>query len=291
MPDLGCEVRSVEEILKPITGCTGDKSIEFGYENPIKRKTLILGEACYAEDEGRTIFVHTKHVNIDRKRNVILKTEEVNYLAQSHPDSKYKIDFLVAARIDELNQRLERLAIEKLPFLEPRHFINMQSLPNGQLYSILKLGWNFAVTNGFDHLPNYDALMEDIMSVQDNDFDLYLGTHSTLSLKDKNSNNVDIYLLPADKKYPVPKYLWAVVATDRKAAAFFISNNIDSNEDELLKSGPCESKCTQMSWLTNLSSKDAYRKPKNGYVWCCDVSATGEILGMPKLNGKYSLLI
>lgn len=296
VPDLGCEVRTVEEILKPIPGCNNpsEQSVEFGYANPIKSKTFVLGEACYSEENGRTLFVHTKHIVNNNKHSVILKTENVNYLSQSHPQSSYKIGFLIAARIDELTKRLEKLSLKKQPFLEHRHFMSMLSLPNGQLYSILKLGWNFVVANGYDHLPNYDLLMADIMSIRDNDFDLYLGSQSTMTLKDLNNNDVDIYLYPDERKYPVPKYLWAVVANEssRKAVAFFISNNIEMNEEQHLNMSPCESKCTQISWLISLSNKDAYKKSKNGYVWCCELSSISEKLrGIPTSIENYKLLI
>lgn len=291
IPDLGCEVRSVEEIVKPITDCS-DNSVVFGYENPIKEETLILGEACYSETEGRTKFVRIRtarsNQSSERRRTIALKVENLNYLAQQHPDSKYKIDFLIAARIDELNQRLQKLSIEKVPFLEPRHFMDMLSLPNGQLYSILKLGWNFAVTNGFDHLSNYDLLMADIQKMQEGNFDLYMGTHSTLTLKNTNNNDVDIYLLPDERKFPVPKFLWVAVATPNPANAFgfLISNNIDLTQTEV-ESGPCESKCTQISWLDKLLDNGAYQKPENGYVWCCDIHTFVETVPeMPKLYIK-----
>lgn len=289
--DLGCEVRSVEEIVKSITGCF-DSSVVFGYENPIKEETLILGEACYSETEGRTKFVRLRTAGSNQiygqRRTVALKVENSNYLAQQHPDSKYKIDFLIAARIDDLNQRLKRLSIKKVPFLEHRHFMDMVILPNGQLFSILKLGWNFVVTNGFDHLPNYDLLLADIQEMQEGNFDLYMGTHSTLALKNSNNKDVDIYLLPDEIKFPVPKFLWVAIATQNPSNAygFLISNNIDLTEAEI-ESGPCESKCTQISWLSKLLDKDAYRKPEKGYVWCCDIHKFMEIVPeMPKLYMK-----
>lgn len=292
IPDLGCEVRSVEEIVKPITGCA-DSSVVFGYENPIEEKTLILGEACYSETEGRTKFVKVRtsdsNQSSGRRSIIALNVENPNYLAQQHLYySRYKIDFLVAAQINELNQRLQKLSIKKVPFLEHRHFMNMLNLPNGQLYSILKLGWNFVVTNGFDHLPNYDLLMADIQKMEGGNFDLYMGTHSTLALKNIENNDVDIYLLPDERKFPVPKFLWVAVATQSPANAFgfLISNNIDLTEIEM-ESGPCNSKCTQISWLSKLLDNDAYRKPGNGYVWCCDIYKFMEIVPeMPKIYMK-----
>lgn len=292
--DLGCEVRPVEEILKPIPGClNGAKSIEFGYENPIKRKTHVLGEACYSETEGSTIFVHTKFIQTGKSKSAVLETESVNYLAGRHPDSSHKVNFLVAAQLDELNVRLEKLlSTKKVPFIELRHFIDLPILPNGQLYSALKLGWNFALTNGFDHLPNYDLLLRDIMDLNEHSFDLYLGTHSVLALKAGN-RDVDVYLLPDEEKYPVPKYLWVVVTTELgKGIGFLVSNNIDANEEDLIANAPCESVCTQLPWLTNLLTNDAYKKPKNGYVLCCELNSfMKSVHEMPPLEGKFNLLI
>lgn len=291
--DLGCEVRPVEEILKPVSGCSNNgTSVEFGYENPIEQQTQIMGEACYSEHEGATIFVHTKFIKSGQKRAAVLETERVNYLAQKHPESKYKVDFLVAARLDELNVRLEKLlSTKKVPFLEHRHFIDLSMLQNGQLYSALKLGWNFVVTNGFEHLPNYDLLLKDIMSLREKSLDLYLGTHSTLSLKVGN-RNVDVHLLPDQGKYPVPKFLWTVVTTDSgKAAAFLISNDIDASEEDLTIEPPCESICTQFSWMTNLLKNNGHKKPKNGYVFCCELEQFMRIVPeMPALEGKFDLL-
>lgn len=291
--DLGCEVRSVEEILKPIPGCPNDGvSVEFGYENPIKEYTKVMGEACYTEKEGRTIFIHTKFINDDGKRAAVLETERVNYLAQKHPVSSYKIDFLRAASLDELNERLKKLlSNERIPYFEHRHFIDLPMLQNGQFYSVLKLGWNIAVANGLFHLPNYDLLIEDIMNLKEKSFDLYLGTHSILSVK-AGEQNVKIHLLPDQEKFPVPKFLWTVVVTDLgKAAAFLISNDVEAKEEDFLVNAPCESICAQLSWISNLLKNDVLKDPGNGYVICCELSEFMEkVTEMPALEGKYELL-
>lgn len=293
MLDLGCEARPVEETLKPIPGCSNNAtSVEFGYENPVKQHTQIMGEACYSEIEGSTIFAHTKFVTNGGRTSAVLETEGVNYLARKHPESSYKVDFLVAARLDELNIRLEKLlSTKKVPFLEHRHFIDLPMLQNGQLYSALKLGWNFVVTNGFDHLPNYGLILKDIMGLKEKSFDLYLGTHSILSLQ-AGERKVEVHLLPDQEKYPVPKFLWVVIVTDSgKAAAFLISNDIEANEEDLTANAPCESICTRLSWLSNLLMDNGHKKPKNGYVFCCELEQFMQIIPeMPALEGKFGLL-
>lgn len=292
--DLGCEVRPVEETIKSIPGCPNEAtSVEFGYENPIKGKTQVIGEACYDQKEGRTIFVHTKFVIDGNKKHAILETQNVNYLAQRHPESHYKIDFLIASRMDELNARLEKLLSTKdVPFLAPRHLIDLPVLQDGQLYSMLKLGWNFAISNGFEYLSNYDLVLKDIMTLNDNNFDLYLGTHSKLTIETIGIGDVDIYLLPDEQKYPVPKYLWIVVVTEsEKGAGFLITNDIESSENDITIEPPCESKCGQMTWMSNLLERNAYKNPKNGYVFCCDLNSFMKVVTeMPSLEGQYSLL-
>lgn len=229
----------------------------------------MVGEACYSEIEGRTIFAHTKLVEVGETSAAVLKTERANYLGKSHPDSKYKIDFLVAASLDELKLRLEKLlSTKEVPFLEHRHFIDLTMLQNGQLNSALKLGWNFVVSNGFDHLPNYDSLLNDIMSLNEDTIDIYMGTHSVLSLK-SGAHYADIYLLPDEQKYPVSEYLWVAVKTSTgQTAGFLISNDIDGNESDLTTSAPVESRCPQLHWIKNLLANNSYKKPKNGFVIC-----------------------
>lgn len=292
LSDLSCEVRPVEETIKPISGCPRNAtSVEFGYENPVKHETQIIGEACYSEERGTSIFVHTRFTKGRGKTVALIETESPNYLARNHPESKYKIDFLVAARLDELNVRLEKLlGTKKVPFLEHRHFIDLSILQNGQLNSALKLGWNFVLTSGFDHLPNYDLLLKDIMSISESQFDLYLGTHSVLSLN-AGERKVGVYLLPDEGKYPVPKYLWAVVVkASGSATGFLISNDIDAKDHELIEDAPCDSRCSQIPWLDNVLENDSYKKPKNGYVFCCNLERFMQAVPeMPALEGRFKM--
>lgn len=61
MSELSCEVRAIEEIITPVAGCpVKERSVEYGYTNPIKNQSFVLGEACYSTKNGRTIFAHTK---------------------------------------------------------------------------------------------------------------------------------------------------------------------------------------------------------------------------------------
>lgn len=289
--DLGCEVRAIEEILKPIDGCPSSmESIEFGYANPIKQKSYVLGEACYSIEKGQTIFLHTRLSAIDNFINEPLSTKNVDYFNQRHPESKYKLDLLVASRLDTLNERLTEALGKNIPFLEPRHFLGINILPNKQYLSILKLGWNYVVTNGYDHVPNMNLLQNDIQNLKVNGFDVYMGSSGVLQLPNDKGTLVDIYLNDEEKRFPVPKYLWTVVKTENKAAAFAILNNPEANENDV--ESLCPSKCTQISWIKNLLLNDAYKNSAYGYVVCCNLDDFAKAVDeMPPLKGKYDLLV
>lgn len=298
LTDLGCEVRAVEEILAPVDGCPSQmESVEFGYVNPLKEKSLILGEACTAVDVGRTVFIHVKIGDPVSRQIAHLRTEDKDYLKKNHPTSKYKIDLLMAARMDELNERLgAKLGTSNVPFLETRHFIDAITLQNKQFASIMKLGWNFVVANGYDRLPNWDLLQEDVMKITTGGrtFDLYMGTIGVLSLPGADSKKNEIYLRDEEKRFPVAKYVWLVVIGDDAAAAFVVLNSDgispagnDTDDDEI-----CQSKCDQMPWLKNLAKDNAYTKVSKGKVWCCDLASfTQKVSDLPKLDENLSLLI
>lgn len=291
-------MRAIEEILTPVHGCPSEmESVEFGYANPIKEKSLILGEACYSVEEGRTKFVHVKIGDPADRKIAHLRTEDKDYLKKTHPTSKYKIDLLLAARIDELNERLrEKLRTPMVPFLEPRHFIGATTLQNKQFSSIMKLGWNFFVANGYNLLPNWDSLHVDIMQLTagGRTFDLYMGTSGVLSLPDIDGKNVDIYLHDDEKRFPVAKHLWVVVKGDGRAAAFVIlnSNGVQPSSNETESDDVCQSKCDQMPWLENVTKDNAHTNVARGKVWCCDLASVAEIVSdLPALNGNLDLLI
>lgn len=294
-PDLECEAPAVRTIYRPIANCYGAsaKSELFGYENPILEKSFILGEACYSLDDRRTIYIHTKHFQPQPKHNVSVRIMNTDFLTDNYRKSSQKVHMMEAIEPVALHQRLERLSLIKLPTLELRPILNLKNLPNGQLHPLLDTEWNMAITNGIDQLPNYDLLLADIMSIRANDFDLYLGTHPALNLKNIYNTNVRIGLYPGRTSFAVPKYLWAnvVMRDSKKAIFFFVSNNIDSTEQELISTGPCQSKCTDISWLRNLLIEDAYRKPEKGYVWCCEQrNITEYVYGKPNIDNDYTFL-
>lgn len=280
LKDLACEVRPIEEVVKPVRGCPADsESIEYGYSNSMKEKSFVLGEACYSTTVGRTIFVHTK---VNGRRNVHLRTEDKNYFKQTHPSSSYKVDYLMALQLDDLTERLkDKLKTTEVPHLEFRHFIEANILPNKQFSSILKLSWNFATANGFEKLSNWDLLLDDIQQATDDGktFELYMGTHGILTLPDNSGKKTEIFLRDDDKRYPVPAMLWAVVQSENKAVAFIVSNNV--RETEIVseeENDICESKCAQISWLTKLMKNDAYKNVKNGKVLCCNLGEFSDVV-------------
>lgn len=291
-------MRAIEEILTPVDGCPPEmESVEFGYANPIKEKTFVLGEACYSVNQGHTFLIHVKVGDPANRQIAHLRTENINYLKKAHPTSKYKIDLLLAARIDELQDRLRtKLRTPVVPFLEPRHFLGAASLQSKQFSPMMKLGWNFFVSNGYDLLPNWDSLQKDIMQLTagGRTFDLYAGHSGVLSLPDIDGRDKNIYLDDEEQRFPVAKYLWLIVREDDRAAAFVIlnSNGLQPTSNDAENDEICSSRCDEMPWLTNLTEDNAHTEVQRGKVWCCDLASIPKIRSdFSVLNGNLTLLI
>lgn len=281
--------------MKTVESCPPDvQSVHYGYSHPTKTKSFVLGEACYSETEGRTRFIHTK---VNGRNNVYLRTEDENYFKQTHPPSSYKIDYLMALELGELSERLkETLGTDRVPHLEFRHFIEASALQNKQFGSILKLSWNFATANGFEKLPNWDLLQSDIQqaTADGRTFELYMGTHGILALPNAAGKKTEIFLRDDDKRFPVPKYLWAVVREESKAVAFAVLNDVRDTENASEQADDiCESKCDQITWLTNLKKNDALGNVQNGKVFCCGVEQfANAVAELPRaLRQHFDLLV
>lgn len=292
---LACEVRPIEEIKMPVNGCLQDmESIEFGYAHPIEDKSYVLGEACYSIDKGYTQFVHIKKTNNDDVAiaNIGIKNSG-DYFRKEHPDSKYKMDLLMASRIDTLEDRLRtKLGPKKIPFIEPRNFIGLDMLPTKQFMSVLKLGWNYVPVLGFDHMPNLDVLQNDVNELNGQNIHVYMGAHGVLKLSDESGAKREIFMDEFEDRFPVPEYIWVAVVSGNRAAGFAILNNPEAKLDEVAAAELCDSKCAQMTWLKGLRKNDLYKDIKKGYVSCCSYDELRKnIEGMPALNREFELYV
>lgn len=280
--------------MAPVPHCNSSitVSVAFGYLNEWKEEMFVIGEACYSEIEGRTLFIHTKH---DSKRNnqqiPLRKDTHISYARFPKPNDKYENYFATA--LHHYRDINPKLFLRKQYFIQPEHFSSVDE------HDMVAMDYNFFLTNGVSpdhlsfHFPNYDLLLKDIMSLKKvGTFDLYVGAHSVLSLKNFDSRPVEIYLIPNESKYVVPKYVWIVVKTEsRKAAAFLILNDINASEEDVRRAEICESRCTEMRWLRYLMIQNSYNNSRNGYVWCCDLKPFAHIVReMPQLDGKFKFL-
>lgn len=271
--DLACEVRPIEEVKITSENCpTNAEAIAFGYTNPIEEESIVLGEACYFLDKG---FTHSIRMKMDRK-STGLRVENKNYFKQMHPPSRYKIEFLMAAQMDELNVRLEqKLNRKDIPFLQQRHFIEPNFLMNKQYSSILKLGWNFFMANGMDNLPNWDLLLDDVFKAMDDgkSFVVQFGTRGILQLPNAENKMTEIYLDDAEKRFPVPQFLTLTVEENSTKNVFLVLNDPKENAINLEEYNDIRSKCNScdhITWLTKLKANNVYKDVKKGKVFCCN---------------------
>lgn len=181
------------------------RSIEYGYTNPIKQKSYVLGEACYSTKGGRTHFAHTRirSLNMD-VQELALKVKNGAYLRQEHPTPFYRNELMKALRREEHEEFfIQTLGMKNVPQIGFRKLINGNLLTHKQYQPVLKLSWNYAIINDAEELENLEKLQEDISSLELKHIDLYTGTHGVLSLKNNDGEPVEIFL--KENKFPVPK--------------------------------------------------------------------------------------
>lgn len=288
LKDLSCEVRSIEEILVPVTGCDSKyKSVEFGYTNPITLKSHVLGEACYNEELGKNVFVHVKSksdfLNTEISE-ISLRMNDANHFKKKHPLSRYKLDFLMASRIDGLNSRMtEALGAKNVPeSLNQNYFVGMNMLMNRQFYNTLKLGWNYVMFNGYDTAANLAVLESDILEItSEKSLDLYIGSNGVLKVLGKNGDT-ELYL--KDGRFPVPKYIWVGVKNENKFVGFAVINSPTAEADIFFTS-----KCDQIKWLKQVIQTKLVESRK---IVCCDYrNFKNNIPEMPELSGSFDLFV
>lgn len=290
--ELSCGERAIEEIVIPIAGCPKNtRSIEYGYTNPLKQKSYVLGEACYSTKKGRTLFVHTriKSPNND-VTELALKIANGTYLRSDHPTSVYRNELVKVLRPHEHEEYFNQiLGVKKALTIGVRKFINEDLLTHKQYQPILKLAWNYAIIDDAEHLLNLHHLQKDISNLQMKNVDFYAGTHDVLSLKNIQGEQVEVHL--KENKFPVPKYLWFVVRSENKAAAFAIFNRASISDKDLQKDSFCSSKCEEITWLQHLLENKNYKKVEYGFVLCCEFNEFKRTISeMPNLENVNELL-
>lgn len=290
--ELSCEARAIEEIITPIPGCPKTfRSIEFGYTNPIKQKSYVLGEACYSTKGGRTLFVHTRTRSPSMDiQELALKVKNGVYFRQEHPTLFYRNELMKALRREEHEDFfVQTLGTKVVPKIGFRKFINEVLLTHKQYQPVLKLSWNYAIVNDAEELENLGKLQKDISSLRLKHVEVYTGTHGVLSLKNSEGLQVDMFL--KENKFPVPKYLWYVVRSENKAVAFAILNRATISDKDRQKDSFCTSKCEELTWLVNLLENKNYKKVESGYVLCCEFNEFRRtVLEMPNLENINELL-
>lgn len=319
---LGCEVRAIEEILTPVRGCdTGGTqqliATEYGFTNPVNNRSYVLGEACYDERLGRTTFVHTTfrtdYKNYDLERVALRVSDDVNYFRQSHPLSRYKVDFLKASRVDTLNDRLTAtFGFRQAPQLQSHRFVGDELLLNVQLNNVNKLGWNYMMVSADLVADRMAHALEDLRAklAHEGVADVYVGTHGVLRTLDKSGANTEVYL--TEGRFPVAKFIWmvAVARQSQKAVAYVVPNGVGQSATEL-----CPNRCQRNGSgsaggvLTTTTSETTTRGPTMPAavrtaspataaqsslhsVHCCEYKdLKTQVLEMPQLDGSFELLV
>lgn len=260
--DMACELRPIEEVIVNVKGCeTGNNGIEFGLTNPVTKKTIILGEACYSPTIGATRFVHSKYSpNSKKLEEGALKLEEELYLRKPHPSGRLKIDMMKAWGNHIKSRKPDSIALTTEKFtLED----------NIQLLSLKRLAWNYAFVE--DEFEAWEDLQHEIRNhvhKRNEVLEYWSGYMDKLQTISENGNPEDWFLEPRER-FPVPKYLWiANKFSNGDRTAFLVTNKSEMTDKELRDfTKLCESDCDKVEWLS-----DVFKTKYDKQVLCCDTS-------------------
>ncbi|XP_055378259.1 uncharacterized protein LOC129609991 [Condylostylus longicornis] len=279
LKELSCDLRSVEEVIVPVDGCpTTATSGKFGYVHPIDKTTRIIGESCYLENEGRTLFAHIR-LGQDASEDSI-SNEKLNdkyFIGKQFPNSRYKLDFMKGFRIDEFKNKMKLLLDNdvKIPHYSLGNFVDIEHLiSNKQFFAVKKLVWNYFPV--FDNqIPYLDAVRKDIVELsRSNEIDVYVGSYGIMELEGKSGEKVSIYLDPIGNKYPVPKYIWFIIKSGKNTIGIAVANDPNTTVSDSLKI--CSSQCNKVSWLSNVKTA-GYSNQANKIV-CCGYNTMKNII-------------
>jgi hypothetical protein len=301
LSDFLCDARSIDDIIikqpNPTVGCPSiGRFVEYGYTNPILRKSYVLGEACFNTRVGRTMFIHTKLRTQSQDVELLaLKVKPMNYFRQEHPTTFYRNEFMKATRKENYEEFfLQTFGKKNLPKIKAKALINENLLAHIQYQTITTFSWNYALQPLHDNeeLENFEKLQEDISSLNLRNVELYTGTHGVLSFESNRGTFHDVYL--KEGKFPVPKYIWYVVKSENKAVAFAILNRVSMISNSNLHQKDinlCTSRCEEIKWISKLLENSSYNKYENGFVLCCEFNEFRRtVTEMPPLEKINDLL-
>lgn len=269
--NVACELRPVEEIVATVDHCEtpSHAGVEFGFVNPVTKKTLILGKACYSTEKGHTEFVQMRLKPSGKSfEETALDVQPENYFFRKpHPSGRYKID-LMKAWADYARTRPDN---KYIPIVSKR-FALPQSV---HLSTMKKLGWNYGFSQeGHNTWTELQKEVNVMVEKKGLVVDYYAGSHGVLKV-----NGEELYL--REEKFAVPKYLWMFVREGVQGVAFVVYNKVEMTADEEKDfHDVCSSKCDQVQWLS-----EGF-KASGKYVLCCDINdARANIPEMPLVTG------
>lgn len=112
----------------------------------------------------------------------------------------------------------------------------------------------------------------------DEQLQIITGTFEVLELKDRSGKMKPLYLSQRGKKFPVPKYLWKIVLSEKskKGVVLVVYNSPHDPTAKYI----CSSVCKTHGWYS-----DQWDRMKNGFVQCCSFVQFKQIVrNLPSLS-------
>lgn len=159
---------------------------------------------------------------------------------------------------------------------------NKSSLARGHLSpdaDFIFSSWQFTTYFYINVVPQWQAinagnwkglehLIRKTADIQNKELRIITGSHDVLTLKDKNNNDVAIYLASGNR-IPAPKYIYKIVYDEqlKEAIVFIVINNPFLNNIPA-KDIFCENVCKKTGW-----DKSQWSRIQQGFLYCCEYAS------------------
>ncbi|GJQ74163.1 hypothetical protein Trydic_g19078 [Trypoxylus dichotomus] len=237
----------------------------------IEDQFLKLIEVCYDIDQGQVVY--TKHVLLTselKKFNGTYHKPSFNTKGLSPDNKSVSLVYHIEAQKVKLSSLLQSSILTSEYISNQTYLTKGHLAPDGDFALI---SWKYATFFFLNACPQWNTIDENnwklieemvrkLRNALDEKLQIVTGTYEILELKDRLGNWKPLYLSQRWKKFPVPKYIWKIVYSEKtkKGIVLVVYNNPHEASAKYL----CSTVCKTHGW-----NSVNWSNIRNGFIQCC----------------------
>lgn len=189
-------------------------------------------------------------------------------------------------------QKVRLSSLLQSSILASEYISNQSHLTRGHLVpeeDFAFISWKYATFFFLNACPQWttidegnwhlvESMVRKLRNSVNEQLQIITGTHEILELKDRSGSFKQLYLSQRGRKFPVPKYIWKLIYSEKtkKAVILVIYNNPYEATAKYL----CSSVCNTHGWYS-----EEWSDIKHGFVQCCSFVQFKQVVrGVPTLS-------